>query len=125
MAPTRILLIDMPRMLREIIESTLASEPDMDVVGAVAVEEALAATVDGADADVIVVGAAARELVDRCRRVMATRPLVKVLAVASDARSATLYELEPATHALGELSPRELADAIRRSRRRRLTWSDA
>ena len=67
---------------------------------------------------------AARDVLDECRGLLSTSPGLKVLAVSSNARDATFYELEPVEHRLDRLSPAELVDAIRAARGRRLVWSD-
>jgi hypothetical protein len=80
-------------------------------------------SLEQARADVIVVGLGRSEVLVRCRNLLSTRPRVKVLGVSDDARDAIFYELQPVTHALGELSPVDLVDAIRAARSRRLTWN--
>jgi DNA-binding NarL/FixJ family response regulator len=126
MEPSRILLVDMPRMLREIIETALRSEADMAIVGIAGGNlSELRLDVDRAQPDVIVVGSATSDLLHRCCELLAVRPRLKVLAVSDNAREATFYELRTATHGLGELSPVDLVDAIRAARARRLTWSGA
>lgn len=125
MTPTRILLVDMPRMLREIIEITLKEEPDMAVVGHVpGAADGIRRSLEQDRTDVVVVGSTGKDLLDHCRDLLSTWPCVKVLAVSDDARDATFYELKPATHRLGEVSPVDLVEAIRVARSRRLVWRD-
>lgn len=112
MLPTRIVLVDLPRMLREIIADAVVREPDMSLAGHVADGDDLLATIDETDADVVIVGAEgfpAREV----RRLLGVRPTLKVLLVTGDGREAALYELRPHEEPLGELSPRTLVAAIR------------
>jgi DNA-binding NarL/FixJ family response regulator len=124
MTPTQILLVDMPRLLREIIEITLTAQTDMAVVGSVAGDSAgLSVEFEQARVDVVVVGSGNPDVLGRCRDLLSTWPGVKVLGVSDDGRDATFYELQPATHTLGELSPVDLVGAIRAARSRRLAWN--
>ena len=66
MRPTRILLIDMPRMLRELIQATIAAHPELEVVGTLDAADSLSEAIEEAHADVVIVGA---EVVEPNRRV--------------------------------------------------------
>ena len=112
--PVRILLIDMPLMLRDIISSTLRSEPDMVVVGELPDAAADLAEVDGHDARVLIFGsrdgpAAGVTGVDLVR----LRRDTVALAVSADGRRSVLYELRPCELELGELSSERLVHTIR------------
>ena len=99
-----ILLADDHTVVRQGLKALLEAQPDMVVVGAV--DDAASFKRDVcADFDVVVVGAAAVDQLDHCRGLLSTTPEVKVLAVSDNASEATFYELEPATHPLGEVSP--------------------
>jgi len=106
---TYLLLVDMPRMLGEIVTDALEAEADFEVLGEVegaAVREA----VERQPVDVVVVGhdddALAAGLLD-------VRPRLKVLGVIDDGRDAALYELRPHRALVGELSPERLVAVIR------------
>jgi len=107
---TRIVLVNLPRMLREIIEDVVAAAPDLDVVETVERPTGLIAVVDGAKADFLIAGDDALEDVGVLLR---ERPRLKVLAVAGDGRQTFLYELRPQEVSLGEVSPQNLLEAIR------------
>ena len=107
---TRIVLVNLPRMLREIIEDVVAAAPDLDVVETVERPTGLIAVVDGAKADFLIAGDDALEDVGVLLR---ERPRLKVLAVAGDGRQTFLYELRPQKVSLGEVSPQNLLEAIR------------
>ena len=86
MEPIRIVLADMPRMLRETLEEH--------------------------DADFVITGADVLRP-DDVDALLEARPRMKVLAVVGDGRDAFLYELRPQKVPLGEVSPHTLLEAIR------------
>jgi DNA-binding NarL/FixJ family response regulator len=112
--PVRILLIDLPLMLRDIIGSALRAEPDMVVVGELPDTAADLDDVDSRDARVLIFGArdgpargvTALDLVEQRRDTVA-------LAVSADGRRSVLYELRPCEVELGELSSERLVQTIR------------
>ena len=112
MRRTRILLIDMPRMLRELIHATISEDSDLEVVGALDDTDSLAEAIQRVEADVVIVGAQtlAQEDVAEALRV---RPSAKVLRVSADGRESSLWELRPHEQRLGEAGPEELLAAIR------------
>ena len=115
----RILLAEMPRMLREIVESAVSPQPDMQIVGStparvVAPGAAPPRMVD-ADADVVIVGLARAEEARAYDPVLFQRPHLRILAITGDGRGAFLYELRPQAVPIGDVSPQGLVDAIRAS----------
>lgn len=110
----RILLIDMPLMLRDIIAGTLRAEPDMLVVGELADTAADLDDVDGHDARVLIFGARKEPAtgVTGLDLVQLRRDTV-ALAVSADGRRSVLYELRPCELELGELSSERLVHTIR------------
>lgn len=109
----RILLVDMPRMLGDIVTSIVSGQPDMEVVGDLPYPAELHAVVRDTRADVVMLGLREPELPDGCVGLLETFPWVRVLGVAADGRSAFLYELRPQRQSLGEVSPHELVHVIR------------
>jgi DNA-binding NarL/FixJ family response regulator len=110
--PTRIVLIDMSPLLREIVRETLAREPDLDVVAEHEADADVRAAVERESADFVIVGsdagadAAVRSLVAADRG-------VRALELRADGRDSVLYELRPHRVALGEISPETLLRTIR------------
>src|SRR6476660_986613 len=99
----RILVIDMPEIMRRIIEDTIASEPDLQLLEAR----------PHAEADVVIVGTPKSEEPDAAEAVLAQWPRSRVLMVAASGRHTVMYELRPFRTELGELSPADLVAAIR------------
>jgi DNA-binding NarL/FixJ family response regulator len=110
---TRILLVEMPRMLCDIITDVVASQSDMIVVGELPGRAGLLAAADRTRADVIVFGLGDADLPDDCAPLFEAHPHIRLLGVAADGRRAFLYELRPQRTPLGEVSPQALLDAIR------------
>jgi DNA-binding NarL/FixJ family response regulator len=108
---TRIVLIDMPRMLREIIREVVAAEPGAEVVAEFGEPVDLVPAVLAHRAGFVILGAdlAAGEVA----RLLDELPRTRVLGVADDGGQSFLYELRPHMVELGEISPERLLEAIR------------
>ena len=111
----RILLAEVPRMLREIIESVIAGQHDMSIVGAIDTRDRVATALGQTPADVVIVGLRTGETAATLDPMLFEQPRLKMLAIGSNGRSSSLYELRPYTIPLGDVSPQGLIDAIRTS----------
>jgi hypothetical protein len=118
--PSKIVLFDLPRITREIIEQAVGAEPDMVIVDGFAADASLA---DASLADAVgrsepdfVISGRDYEFAEVCA-VLDERPRLRVLTVVEDGREATLYELRPTRTPLGEVSPQTIVEAIRGTRR--------
>jgi hypothetical protein len=100
----------MPPLLLDMLHHVVASEPDMTVVGRVGEADLLAAA-RRTRADVVLVGQKAKDEREQYGHLLLRRPRLKVLAIARDGRTGSLYELRPRRIPLGEMS----ADALRRA----------
>jgi DNA-binding NarL/FixJ family response regulator len=109
---TRILLFDMPRMLRDIVIETLAAEPDMEVAAEVATADDLLRSVERRNADVVVTR---RDDSSLAALLLTRQPQLKVLAVADNGRESSLYEMRPQRVPLGEITPQRLVTEIRKA----------
>lgn len=112
-APIRIVLVDMPMLLRELLQHTLASEPDMVVLATEPNIEALARTAHDADADVVIVGLEDGRLPEAAQRLLDEHARQKVVGVEAVDGEAALYELQSCRTSIGAASPTTLATAIR------------
>jgi DNA-binding NarL/FixJ family response regulator len=108
MERTRIVLIDMPRLLREIVKQATS---EFDVVAEYDGPADLTRAVDEHRAQIVIAGADAAD-VQAFERLVVLRPHVKVLGISADGRSTTLVELAPRRKELGELSPDRLRAAV-------------
>jgi hypothetical protein len=112
LAPIRIALVRLPRILEEIATNVLDSEPDLEIVERIPTTLGLGDRIVSAGADVVLLGnndaALAAELLREC-------PHVTVIAVTGEGQSAWLYTAQREPVSLGALSPAALVRAVRRS----------
>jgi hypothetical protein len=109
----KVMLGDMPRMLRELIGAAVRAAPDMSLV-----EDAVALTPDASssssqNADVMIVSVSSDTPAAQLESLLYARPHMTLLAIGQNGRATTLYELRPHRVALGDVSPQVLVDAIR------------
>jgi len=108
---TKILLIDMPQMLRDIVRDVAARDPMLEVVGEVPKQTDLETAARMFDPQVIITAngvAPAQEI----GALLESRPRTRVLTITGDGRRGTLYRLIPEAVALGDLSPESLLEAM-------------
>jgi DNA-binding NarL/FixJ family response regulator len=114
LSPIRVLIVDMPRILHDIVHATLATERDIVVVGDVALmSEPLDDVVEAADPAVLVLGAGHPAAAAGGRDLLARHAGLKLLTLDDDGAQTHLVELRPTATPLGELSPATLVSAIR------------
>jgi DNA-binding NarL/FixJ family response regulator len=109
----RIVLLDMPPLLLEMLRDAIAPQCDMEIVGTVTDEPNLGAFLENAEADVVVVkrdGALKRTAVNE---LLYRRPRLRIFEIVDRGRRGLLHELRPRRVALGEISPQRLINAIR------------
>jgi DNA-binding NarL/FixJ family response regulator len=119
MQTTRVLLVEMPHMLRDIVKTIVEREGDMEVVGDLGDQKRVIATALDRRADFVIAGLESGELPEVFEELVSLDPEVEVLAVARDGRHSFLYKLEPQLKELGELSPELLLETIRSAGQRR------
>jgi hypothetical protein len=106
----RIVLIDMPPLLRDIVRDAVSRQPDLDLV---AEHDAggLSEWVAIDEPDFVIVGTAAAS--ETVRSVVGAGCGIRALEVRSDGKESVLYELRPHRVPLGEISPETLVRTIR------------
>jgi hypothetical protein len=103
----------MSPLLLDMLHHVVASEPNMAVVGRVGDADLLAAA-RRTRADVVLVGQKVKDEHEQYGQLLLRRPRLKILAIAHDGRTGSLYELRPRRIPLGEMSADTLCRAIRR-----------
>lgn len=111
--PIRVLLVDMPRIPRELIERAVAAEPDMVVVGSTPDVDELAPALSSSDPEFVILGLVGAGLPASAERVLDEHARLKMLGVEVREGTAILYELRPERAELGEVSPADVVAAIR------------
>jgi DNA-binding NarL/FixJ family response regulator len=116
---TRVLLVDMPRLVREMFVRTINSQTDMKVVGQADSPSLMAASVKDTDPEFVIVGLKGAELPVECARFLEARARLRLLGVEAVDGSAFLYELRPDRTRVGEgsITPDGLVGAIRAAAR--------
>ena len=111
MERTRIVLIDMSPLLREIVREALVPEPDLEVVAEHEGPVDLRTAVERDGADFVIFGADAPG--DSIQSLIAANHGVRAIEVRSDGKESVLYELRPHRVSLGEISSETLVRTIR------------
>src|SRR5437763_13610122 len=101
---TRILLVEMPRMLCDILADVLSAEPDMEVVGVLSSRGKLRATVAETRADVVVLALGDSRLPADCGRLLRAHPRIRVLRVTSEGTRRFLLGQRPLKAPTGQSS---------------------
>jgi DNA-binding NarL/FixJ family response regulator len=116
----RVVLAEMPRILRDIVQTVLAAQSDM-VLTAAPASAPLDVTLDRLDADVVIVAESPRDTNggaddERYATLLYAHPHLRIVGIAGDGRQAYVHELRPQRVPLGALSPETLVDAVRARR---------
>lgn len=106
----RILVGDMPGLLREIIQHTVAAQSDMTLVGA-ATRRGLSRAIRRHQADLAIVADSTGHRLASHERLLLRHAGLKLLVVRRDGRQAELMEFRQVC--FDDISPRGLIEAIR------------
>jgi hypothetical protein len=105
----RILLREMPLMLREMLSQALIGDGNAEII----TEPPLAATSPQLIApDVVICATEDPSDANGAPALLERWPLSQVLLIATDGHQATLYELQPRRTALGEMSIPQLLEVV-------------
>jgi hypothetical protein len=115
MPTIRILLFAIPRMLCDVIEQAIASEPDLAIVeGALVAADDLGTFSRTKRIDVIIVPAGAEEFTeDHVVRLLRVNPRLGLIAIDGTADRGDLHHLVPAHEPIGPLTRSSVIAAIR------------
>ena len=111
MPPIRILLAEMAAELRAEVRHSLDGQPDLIVIGNASCE--VDVLLQAEQADVVIVGMAGTTVPPIAERLVDEYPRIGVLAIDLDREQGLLYQLRPHLARIAELSPSELAAAVR------------
>ncbi|HVE34922.1 MAG TPA: hypothetical protein VNC18_15275 [Gemmatimonadaceae bacterium] len=106
------LLLAGPQLIVDLIDRLIGKVPDFDIVDKVPVDQGLARRARTLRADVVLAGASDDMPATRIDDVLFELPNLKLLTLAPDWASATLYELRPHATLVPGLSREALVDAI-------------
>jgi hypothetical protein len=111
----RVLLLEVPRLLRDILEEAIHVDDGTELM---ADSESAATQGDRMPPDVVVLGLTAEGDATLVPALFARWPLARVMTVMPQGDAATLYELRADRRVLGEMSPSEIAETLRDAGRR-------
>jgi AmiR/NasT family two-component response regulator len=110
---TRVLIADMPRMLREMVSVIVASEPRFKIVGVVRRDQDLSAAIRRTRADIVIVGERNEpheQTLPSIRQLYGN--LVKVIAVSETGHEVALYQVHLDRTPQGTASASSLLDLL-------------
>jgi DNA-binding NarL/FixJ family response regulator len=108
-APIRILLVAMPRLMRDIVTAELLAQPDMKLIGVCDTSVGLVDEIRDGAPDFVLIGA---EHGCSVQALFEERPWMRVLEIEPLGADAHLYELRPRRVDLGPMSAAELVTTI-------------
>jgi DNA-binding NarL/FixJ family response regulator len=109
----RVVLAGLPRMLADIVHRVLTEAPDLEITHTLAEFEGLMDTLDLGDTDVVVTGHGPNGNLEQFATILRAHPSLRIFALEGDGRRAVMYELQPHSVPLGDVSPEGLIEAIR------------
>ena len=112
MQAIRVLIAEMPHLLRDILEEIIARQADIDVVGVVETVDDLRREIHSNRADVVLCRLDGSELPTVYQELFDVHPRLRLLAIDAGDRNGCVYELRPERTRL-DVWPQGLVDAIR------------
>ena len=103
----------MQPLLGEIIEHSIAAEPDMIIAGSVNPSESVSAAAKRLNADIVILGEGDVTPRNVAAQLLSERPQSKLFVVAENGRSVTQYSLKLNQIAIEDVSLGKLVRAIR------------
>ena len=92
MKRVRVLVANRPRLMRELVLAVIADQPDIEVVGEVQEESALAEAIDEAQPDVLILALDdAGKSIAQCGFLLGQYPHMKILALAPEQNRGLFY----------------------------------
>ena len=113
MSHFRILMAEMPRMMRDIVTAIVSSEGDMSVVGFCDDKSDVLAETRRTGANIVMFELLAEDLAPPYVELMYAKPRTRLVGVRVDGGSAQCYELRPSRHEVLDVSGNGLLDLIR------------
>lgn len=112
-----ILLGEMPRMLRDVVDNIIAVEPDLYVIAEDVEADALVESVERERPDVVVLWLRPGSPPTTCEDLLGRFPRLAVVALEEGGQRASIYMMRPMRFRLAEISRTDLVTAIRRAAR--------
>ena len=92
MKPIRVLVANRPRLMRELVISTISDQPDIEIIGEVQEESGIVSAVDQTQPDFLIVALNRRDrLPEYCQVILQSHPQIKIIAIAPERNSTVFY----------------------------------
>jgi chemotaxis response regulator CheB len=92
MKRTRVLVANRPRLMRELVVSSIAEQPDIEVIGEIEDESSIVRAVEEMRPDFLIVALDNRDgLPAFCQPILQDHPYLKIIAIAPDRNSTVFY----------------------------------
>jgi chemotaxis response regulator CheB len=114
----RIIVVDMPRLVRDMIERAIVAEPDMALSAVLESPRQLAQVARAERPHFVILGITGKTLPTECREMLSEQPTIRLLGIEATAGDGHLYELRPHREPLGEITPSHVVAAIRAAAQR-------
>jgi chemotaxis response regulator CheB len=115
MEPTRVLLVGLPALLRDLVEQALSEAPELELVGEADEESGFEAALETTGAELVIATSEEGEVADRGRDALEARASLRVLALEKDGARASLWRLRIERVDVGEVTPETLPSLLRSS----------
>ena len=116
MSRTRILLVELPRLLSGVLREITRQHAGLEIVGETASSTLLDA-ITAMTPNVVVIGTIARERAPPIESLRALHPALRVITLDQDGRGATVHQPKAAARTVTEVSPSTLLEMLRGSMR--------
>lgn len=100
-------------MLRDIVEGAISARTDMEIVQRVADTSRLSECIGASAASIVIMHLADETQLGSYDAMLFTHPVVRLLALVGDGRSAAIYRLRPHMDVVRAVSSDDIVDAIR------------
>lgn len=114
LANVRVLVVNVPRLLRDVMGGIMASDSEIEIVSEVGETDMLSA-IAALDPDVVVFGGETDDAKSHLALVGASYPMLRVVSVDADGRAATIQEPGVAARRVTDISPLMMLSLIRGS----------
>ncbi len=110
--PVRVLLLEVPQLLRRILEDAIRTRSDCRLVTGAA-QGLESGTEPGASPDVVILGLTAADDTTLVPALFARWPSAQVMTVTQAGDEAAVWELRPRRRALGQMSAEDMMNELR------------
>jgi chemotaxis response regulator CheB len=114
LANVRVLVVNVPRLLSDVMSGIMASDSEIEIVSEVGETDMLSA-IAALEPDVVVFSGEADEAKSNLARIGASYPMLRVVSVDADGRAATIHEPGVAARRITDISPLMMLSLIRGS----------